>query len=203
MQVMAKIKELLNKGINSVTDNTLILVEHKPVYTIGIRSKPYEDPLLERRLRTLGADFVHTNRGGLITFHGLGQLVAYPILYLPSFDLNNSIKCYVRRLESTIIDLCKEFGVKSSTMDGLPGVWVANDRKIAAIGIHCSQYVTCHGIAINCNVDLKWFQEIIPCGITDKTVTSLSNELKRDVNINEVMPKLLKSFQTNFNCNFQ
>jgi len=203
MSVMNDIKNSLKCGSSEV-NNTLILVEHKPVYTIGVRSKPYEDLLLEKRLKGLGAEFVRTNRGGLITFHGFGQLVVYPVLYLGSFHtLNKSIRCYVRSLETTLIHLCHSFGVKTSVVEGLPGVWVDNDRKIAAIGIHCSNSVTTHGLALNCNVHLKWFEEVVPCGLSDKTVTSLSRELKRDVSVEEVIPRFLDSFQSNFKCDFK
>jgi lipoyl(octanoyl) transferase len=205
MKTMLKIQKSLETGVNvDNIENTLILVEHKPVYTIGIRTKLYNDNNIEVKLKGLGADFVRTNRGGLITFHGLGQLVAYPILYLGSFNSKKSIKWYVRQIELTIIDLCQSFGINASVIDGFPGVWVnSNERKIAAIGLHASKCVTMHGLAINCNVDLKWFDHIVPCGIPDKKVTSLSNELKRDVTIDEVVPRFLDSFTYHFNCDIR
>ena len=201
MKIVKNIKNSIECNCKE-TQNTLILVEHKPVYTIGIRTQTYEDSHFQNKLKGLGADFVRTNRGGLITFHGLGQLVVYPILYLPDFEANKSIRCYVRRLESTAIDLCKLFAVKASVIEGLPGVWVNEERKIAAIGVHCSNFVTSHGIAINCNVDLKWFEHIVACGLPHKTVTSLSNELKADITIADVLPHFLHCFQNNFNCDF-
>ena len=207
MKIMSNIKTRLSLDADDGSDtvantmpNTLIICEHSPVYTIGIRTKPYDEVDLEGRLRALGADYVRTNRGGLITFHGLGQLVVYPILYLGSFEASKSVKWYVRRLESTVIDVCRHFAITASTIDGLPGVWVDNHRKVAAIGIHCSNYVTTHGLAINCNVDLNWFQHIVPCGISDKEVTSLSQELNRNVSIEEVLPHFLQCFKTHFNC---
>lgn len=206
MKIMSTIKASLaseaaeDQFVGRSVANTLIVCQHFPVYTIGIRTKQYEDSGLESRLRALGAQYVITNRGGLITFHGLGQLVVYPVLYLGDFDPNKSVKRYVRRLESTVIDLCDRFGITATTIDGLPGVWVDRQRKVAAIGIHCSNYVTTHGLAINCNVDLKWFEHIVPCGIPDKKVTSLSQELNRNISIEEVLPHFLQCFATNFNC---
>lgn len=183
-------------------ENTLILVEHNPVYTIGIRSTNYTNAQ-ENELKQLGAEFIRTNRGGLITFHGPGQLVVYPILYLNLFKGINTVKSYVKHLENTIIDLCNAFSIKSNVIQGLPGVWVNNQRKIAAIGLHCSRNVTMHGIAVNCNVDLNWFGHIIPCGIQDKTVTSISKELNKNISIKDVAPVFIEMFSKNFNCEVQ
>jgi lipoyl(octanoyl) transferase len=175
--------------------NFLILTEHNPVYTIGLRTKNYtiED---EEKLKSLGAEFYKTNRGGLITFHGPGQLVAYPIVNLKNFQ--PSVRWYVCHIEKTIIDLCKKYDIKAQTTEDT-GVWV-DDRKICAIGIHASRYITTHGLALNCNVDLNWFKNIVPCGLEGKEVTSLSKELKRDVSIEEVTPKFLESFSNIFEC---
>lgn len=177
--------------------NTLIITEHNPVYTIGIRTKNYtiQD---EDKLKELGAEFHKTNRGGLITFHGPGQLVVYPIIHLKHFT--PSIRWYVCHLEKTIIDLCKKYEIKAETTKDT-GVWV-DDRKICAIGIHASRYITSHGLALNCETDLKWFDKIVPCGIEGKSVTSLSKELKRNVTIDEVLPKFLESFKDIFQCEF-
>lgn len=167
--------------------NSLILVEHDPVYTIGIRSKQYNDNYvskLKKKLieNELDADFVQTNRGGLITFHGPGQLVAYPIIYLGDFRKtihNRSVKAYVKLLESTIIDTLSNVGLEGAhTVREHPGVWLdGGDRKIAFVGISCSRYVTMHGISINCNCDLSWFDHIVSCGIEGKEVTSILEEL--------------------------
>ena len=201
-------KSSSNQIINN--PNVLILVEHEPVYTIGIRSQNYPDSE-RQRLKSLGADFIETNRGGLITFHGLGQLVSYPILYLPDFlELNNGgIKCYVRKLEATIINMSREIlsevmkdPKEIDIMDGYPGVWVNNSKKIGAIGIHAKDGITSHGIAINCNVDLKWFNKIVPCGIEGKGVTSYSHELKEEFTVNQAVPAFLESFRREFNCDF-
>src|SRR5699024_975070 len=123
--------------------NYLLLVEHEPVYTIGIRSKQYLDSAFQDKLKSFGADFVATNRGGLITFHGPGQLVAYPILNLSHFEsTGRSIKRFVCLLESVIIDVCRDLDITSARLDSYPGVWVEQHRKIAAVGIHASKYVT-------------------------------------------------------------
>ncbi|XP_024220352.1 putative lipoyltransferase 2, mitochondrial isoform X3 [Bombus impatiens] len=175
--------------------NTLILLEHDPVYTVGIRDKDYtlKD---QKKLKSLGAEFFRTNRGGLITFHGPGQLVAYPILNLKDFKA--SIKWYVCQIEKMIIRLCAEFGIKGETSPNT-GVWV-NDKKICAIGIHGSRYITTHGLALNCNTDLSWFNHIIPCGIKGKGVTSISQELNINVTIQDVLPLFQNAFQNQFQC---
>lgn len=173
--------------------NVIILTEHNPVYTIGIRTKNYsiDD---EEKLKQLGAEFHRTNRGGLITFHGPGQLVAYPIINLKNFD--PSVRWYVCHIEKTIINLCKKHGITAKTTEDT-GVWVEN-RKICAIGIHASRYITTHGLALNCNADLSWYKHIVPCGLEGKEVTSLSKELNRDITIDQTTPEFLSSFQEVF-----
>lgn len=175
--------------------NVLILTEHHPVYTIGIRTKGYsiED---EQRLQRLGAQFFRTNRGGLITFHGPGQLVAYPIINLKHFQ--PSMRWYVCHLEKTIIDVCAQLALKAETSPDT-GVWIGNN-KICALGVHGSRFITTHGLALNCDTDLKWFEHIVPCGIVGKGVTSLTNELGRRIEIAQVIPLLLDSFSQFFNC---
>ncbi|XP_042270122.1 putative lipoyltransferase 2, mitochondrial [Thunnus maccoyii] len=175
--------------------HALLLCQHPPVYTTGIRHRPYPAPLLDR-LSRLGAEVHRTNRGGLITFHGPGQLVCYPVLNLGSFK--KSVRWYVGELEKTIISVCGRFGIEASTSPHT-GVWVG-DNKICAIGIHCGRYVTSHGVALNCNTDLSWFTHIVPCGIEDKGVTSLSAELQRDVSVEDAVPHLLDAFTHTFNC---
>lgn len=186
--------------------NYLLLVEHEPVYTIGIRTGDYPESE-EKRLRSLGADFVRTNRGGLITFHGPGQLTVYPILHLPSFPLlQDSVRCYVRALETTVINMCSDVlkTTKSpkniSILEGYPGVWIDQQRKVGAIGIQVSERVTMHGVAINCNIDLSWFDKIVPCGIPGKGVTSLSRELSSDFTVGQAIPYFLESFRQTFKC---
>lgn len=161
----------------------------------GIRTKNYgiED---EKKLRKLGAEFHKTNRGGLITFHGPGQLVSYPIINLKNF--NQGIRWYVETMEKTIIDLCAKYGLKAETTKDT-GVWIGN-KKICAIGIHVSRYVTMHGLAFNCNVDLRWFEHIVPCGIEGKEVTSLSKECNRKLAIENVIPNFISSFESQFEC---
>lgn len=191
-------KILFNQHHQKLTNdncNTLILLEHDPVYTVGIRDKEYtvKD---EERLKSLGAEFFRTNRGGLITFHGPGQLVAYPILNLKQFK--TSIKWYVCQIEKMIIRLCAEYGIKGETSPNT-GVWV-NDRKICAIGVHGSRYITTHGLALNCNIDLSWFNHIVPCGIKGKGVTSISQELNANLTIQDVLPLFQNAFKDQFQC---
>ncbi|XP_053682038.1 putative lipoyltransferase 2, mitochondrial [Sabethes cyaneus] len=178
--------------------NVLILTEHDPVYTVGIRTKDYGESE-EQRLRALGAQFFRTNRGGLITFHGPGQLVAYPVLNLRNFQ--PSVRWYVCHIEKTIIELCRRYGVRAGTTEDT-GVWV-QDRKICAIGIHASRYVTTHGLALNCRNDLSWFEHIVPCGIAGKGVTSLSNETGRPLGLDAVTPEFLDSFRVTLECDLQ
>lgn len=180
---------------NHPSPNTLVLLEHQPVYTVGIRNKGYtaED---EARLRDLGADFYRTNRGGLVTFHGPGQLVAYPVVDLRL--LRTNVRRYVSQLERAVIRLCAEFGLRGETSPDT-GVWIG-ERKVCAIGIHASRYVTSHGLALNCSTDLGWFEHIVPCGIEEKGVTSLSRELGAAVGIEEAAPVLVRAFGEEFGC---
>ena len=189
--------------------NKLLIVEHDPVYTTGVRSDGYGAEE-EKRLRELGADFVRSNRGGLITFHGPGQLVAYPILNLAEFfpvatarKAILGVKWYVERLEQTVIDTCGELGVEAVRSPPHPGVWVPGvpERKVCALGVHSSNLVTSHGLALNCDVDLGWFGHIVPCGIKDRGVTSLTQQLGRKVTTEEVLPILVRCFEKSFECN--
>lgn len=183
-------------------DNRLFLVEHDPIYTVGIRRERY-DEAFEKRLKSMGADFVYTDRGGLITFHGHGQLTVYPILYLGCFLSNKSMRSYVHLLENTIVNMCKQIlpdHLKVSTMKEYPGVWINEQRKISAIGVHGHRYVTTHGISINCDNDLSWFEKIIPCGIEGKEVTSISKELSSKFTIDDAAPLFLNKFQETFDC---
>ncbi|XP_032579110.1 putative lipoyltransferase 2, mitochondrial [Drosophila sechellia] len=179
--------------------NYLVLQEHDPVYTVGLRTKDYtaQD---EDRLRRLGADFHRTDRGGLITFHGPGQLVAYPILHLGQFM--PSIRWYVATLERMVVEACHQMGIPSAKATKDTGIWVG-DNKICAIGIHGSRYVTTHGIGLNCCTDLQWFEHIVPCGIEGKGVTSLSKELGRHFPVEEASGALLNSFAKVFECRLQ
>uniref|UniRef100_A0A2A4IZ19 Octanoyl-[acyl-carrier-protein]:protein N-octanoyltransferase LIPT2, mitochondrial n=1 Tax=Heliothis virescens TaxID=7102 RepID=A0A2A4IZ19_HELVI len=185
--------DAITRGQDSNFD-TLLLVEHKPVFTVGIRDDTPNTEIM--RLRGLGAEFRKTNRGGLITFHGPGQLVAYPVINLKHFK--TSVKWYVQSLEETVINVCDELGIKG-TRSPYTGVWV-DDNKIAAIGIHASRYVTTHGISLNCDNDLSWFNNIDPCGIEDKGVTSLTRESGIECTVEKVTPIFLKCFNKVFGC---
>lgn len=188
-------KTISSLVFNGEKPNVLILTEHDPVYTVGIRTKSY-GPEEEQRLKALGADFFRTNRGGLITFHGPGQLVVYPVLNLKNFQ--PSVRWYVCHIEKTVIELCRRYGLQAGATEDT-GVWIG-DNKICAIGIHASRYVTTHGLALNCNNDLSWFKHIVPCGIEGKGVTSLSVELSREMKVRAVMEKFLESFRDVLEC---
>lgn len=161
--------------------HTLLLLEHPPVFTAGRRTLDHERP-------QDGSRVIDVDRGGKITFHGPGQLVGYPIIRLKN---GNDVVGFVREIESALIEVCKEFGVKAERYCERSGVWIrdeAGDRKIAAIGIRVASGVTMHGFALNVDPDLSYFDRIIPCGIPDAGVTSLSKELNRDITIEEVSP---------------
>ncbi len=161
----------------------LLLLEHFPVYTIGRGGDVGNLLATPERLRGLGAELVRVDRGGDITFHGPGQLVAYPIVELRDpLDLRR----YVRSLEAALIAVAASFGVEAGRVDGLTGVWVEASRKLAAIGVRVRRGVTTHGLALNVNVDLGWFAEMIPCGLADKGVTSLATELGHPVEMDAV-----------------
>jgi lipoyl(octanoyl) transferase len=173
----------------------LLLVEHFPVYTIG-RGGDERNLLAGRdRLRQLGAEFVRSDRGGDITFHGPGQLVAYPIVELRDpLDLRR----YVRTLEAAIVRTAAALGVQAARIDGLTGVWVAGQRKLAAIGVRIRRGVTTHGLALNVNTELRWFDEMIPCGIRDKEVTSLARELGHPVPMEAVENEMAAALADGF-----
>lgn len=163
--------------------DTIMLVEHPSVYTAGKRTRDCDRP-------RDGSEVVEVDRGGTITWHGPGQLVGYPILRLPQ---PLDVVAYIRRIEQLLINTCAELGLATSLIDGRTGVWVPADergpaRKIAAIGVRVSYRVTLHGFALNCSPDLAAFDPIVPCGLTDAGVTSLSAELDRTVTIGDVLP---------------
>lgn len=173
----------------------LLLLEHFPVYTIGRGGDESNLLATPERLRQLGAEFVRIDRGGDITFHGPGQLVAYPIVELRDpLDLRR----YVRSLESAIVDTAARFGVEAHRLEGLTGVWVEGRRKLAAIGVRVRRGVTTHGLALNVNTELRWFDEMIPCGIRDKEVTSLARELGRAVDMAAVEDALAANLADHF-----
>lgn len=171
---------------------TVLLLEHPPVYTAGKRTDPHERPTDPG-----GADIIDVDRGGKITFHGPGQLVGYPIVALPD---HVKVVDYVRRVEEALIEVCRDLGVATARVPGRSGVWLQADergpeRKIAAIGIRVSRGVTMHGFAINCDVDMSWYDRFVACGIADAGVTSLSLELDRPVTCEEVIPLVEKHLQ--------
>ena len=178
-----------------ITNNYMFFVEHPHVYTLG-KSGDLSNLLLdEEALKQVDARFYAINRGGDITYHGPGQIVGYPILDLDHFFTD--IHKYLRFLEEAIILTLKEYGITAGRIDGLTGVWLddtnpARARKIAALGVKCSRWVTMHGFAFNVNADLSYFNNIIPCGITDKAVTSMHLELGRTLDMEEVKA-ILKS----------
>lgn len=187
------------------TKNHLLFVEHPHVYTLGKSGDEKNLLLNENQLSEKQATYYKINRGGDITYHGPGQLVAYPILDLDNFFTD--IHKYLRLLEETIILTLKKYGVESGRSSGETGVWLdAEDktkaRKICAMGVRCSRWVTMHGWGFNVNADLNYFNNIIPCGIQDKAVTSLNKELGREVDMNEIKEHLQKNFAQLFNAEF-
>ncbi len=165
---------------------TVLLLEHEPVYTAGKRTLDVERPFD-------GTPVVDVDRGGKITWHGPGQLTGYPIVRLPE---PLDVVAYVRRLEEALILVCADLGVDAGRVEGRSGVWVVDgsgpDRKVAAIGVRVSQGVTMHGFALNCDCDLAPFANMVPCGLTDAGVTSLSREAGRDVSVAEATPYVEK-----------
>jgi lipoyl(octanoyl) transferase len=171
------------------TVHRLLFVEHPPVYTLG-KSGHMENVLLdEAGMEQRGATFFRTNRGGDITYHGPGQLVGYPILDLEKF--RTDLGWYLRSLEEVGIRVLAEYGIRGDRSPGETGIWIdagirGRERKICAMGVRCSRWVTMHGFALNVNTDLSWFGNIVPCGIPDKQVTSMDKELGREVDVQEV-----------------
>jgi len=176
-------------------NNTLLFVEHPHVYTLG-KSGEEENMLRSLlELQELEAEYVKTNRGGDITYHGPGQIVGYPILDLDRHFTD--IHKYLRYLEEVIILVCEDYGFNAKRIEGLTGVWV-NDQKICAMGIRCSRWVTMHGFALNVNTNLQYFNNIVPCGIEDKEVTSLSRLTGQEINPEEVKMRIVKHFENVF-----
>jgi len=195
-------QKLLNRDLNQLIqhklpESYLIFCQHSPVYTLG-NSGSTENLLLdETELSERGIEYYRIRRGGDITFHGPGQLVGYPILDLDQFFTD--IHRYLRLLEETIILTLDDLGIRAGRISGLTGVWVGFEepesaRKICAIGVRCSRWVTMHGFALNANTDLSYFENIIPCGIKDKAVTSIEKELGYQVELQEVQQAVKKNF---------
>ncbi len=175
-------------GEEELTPNYLIFCEHPHVYTLGKSGKPEHLLLDEQGLKEKQATFYHINRGGDITYHGPGQIVGYPILDLDNFFTD--IHRYLRMLEEAVMLTLADYGLTAGRYPGYTGVWFDADndnaRKICALGVRCSRWVTMHGLAFNVNPDLDYFKNIVPCGIDDKDVTSMQRELGHEVDINEV-----------------
>ena len=178
-------KEIHEKVVNDIEPNTLLILQHPSVYTAGRRTEISDRPLDDTPV-------IDVDRGGKITWHGLGQIVGYPIIKLKN---STDVVGFVRELETAIISICQEFGIKAERYCERSGVWLRDekgDRKIAAIGLRVAKGVAMHGFALNVNPDLSAYLKIVPCGIADAKVTSLSAELDRSITSEEVMPVLKK-----------
>ena len=172
----------------------LLLVEHNPVYTLGKSGKDENMLVPEAYLRSIGAEFFHIDRGGDVTFHGPGQIVGYPILDLEQLGIG--LREYIDSIEEAIIGVCREWGIEAGRVAGASGVWIDGDtaraRKICAIGVKSSRYVTMHGFALNVATDLKYFNHINPCGFVDRGVTSIERELGHEVDFEQVKMQVVK-----------
>jgi lipoyl(octanoyl) transferase len=181
---------------NIKTKNHLVFVEHNSVYTLGKSGKISNLLLDENDLKKNDIKFYNTNRGGDITYHGPGQIVCYPILDLDNFFTD--VHKYLRFLEETIILTLRDYGIKGERSENETGVWLdvntRNPRKICALGVKASRWVTMHGLALNVNNDLSYFNDIVPCGIKDKSVTSISVECKKNIEENFLKEKIIKNF---------
>ncbi len=183
------------------TTNYLLFVEHPPVYTLGKSGNEENILMSQQELKINGIEFFHINRGGDITFHGPEQLVGYPILDLDKFKTD--IGWYLRSLEEVIILTMAEYGLPGERSKGETGVWIepgvkGKERKICAMGIKCSRWITMHGFALNVNTDLNYFNNIIPCGIQNKQVTSLEKEIGSKVSMEDVKEKVKRNFEKVF-----
>ncbi len=181
--------------------HVLLLVAHPPVYTLGKSGDTAHLLLSEEALAERGATFHHVDRGGDITFHGPGQLVAYPLLDMERFFTD--VHLYLRRLEEAVIGVCADYGLRAGRVEGRTGVWIGPDargaeRKLCALGVRLSRWVTMHGLALNLNTDLSFFDAIVPCGIRDRGVTSLAEELRRPVDEAEARARFLRRFAEGF-----
>ncbi|MDQ3193320.1 MAG: lipoyl(octanoyl) transferase LipB [Bacteroidota bacterium] len=194
----------ISQELQIKTPGYLLFCEHPHVFTLG-KSGSIDNLLIdENGLKEKKATYYKINRGGDITYHGPGQLVGYPILDLDNFFTD--IHKYLRYLEEAIILTLSDYGIQAGRFPGYTGVWLDPEnpekaRKICAMGVRCSRWVTMHGFAFNVNADLNYFDLIVPCGIKDKDVTSMKKELKRDIDLNEVKNKLKKHLQTLFQMN--
>ena len=192
-----------NKGSSIETPNYFLFVEHPPVITLGKSGQKKNLLLTKEELERKKIQYFNTNRGGDITFHGYGQIVGYPVIDLENFytDINR----YLRTLEEIVILTLNYFKIYSQRSSGETGVWLEpnspNSRKICAIGVKTSRWVTMHGFALNVDTDLRYYDYIIPCGIRGKGITSINKEVKKIVSINEVKEKLLENLKKTFHAN--
>jgi lipoyl(octanoyl) transferase len=187
--------------LSSATRNYLLFVEHPPVFTLGKSGRKEHVLINDEELAQKNIQFFHTNRGGDITFHGNEQVVAYPILDLEKF--HTDIGWYLRQLEEVVISTLADYNLKGERSTGETGVWIdsgipGRERKICAIGVRCSRWITMHGFAFNINTDLSYFNHIIPCGIRGKQVTSLEKELGRRIPMAEIKERIRNNFETVF-----
>jgi lipoate-protein ligase B len=187
--------ELARGRLAGEVPDTLLLVEHPPVYTAGRRTRPQDILWSRERIEAAGAALYEIDRGGNVTFHGPGQLVGYPIVDLgPRAD----VVAHLRRLEEVVIQACEAIGVDIDRDPGATGVW-AGDRKVCAIGVRVMRArVTLHGFALNCSTDLSWYDAIVPCGLADRSVTSLSELTRRPVTVDQMAPLVREAFERVF-----
>ena len=194
-------REIFQRVIADEEDDTLILIEHPPVYTFGRGAVMANFLLSDEKLHELGAEKFEIERGGDVTYHGPGQLVGYPILNLGHFK--EDLGWYLRALEETIIEVLRTYDVEGFRIAGRTGVWVgqeSREEKICAIGVHASRWCTMHGFAFNVNTDLSYFEHIVPCGISDRGVTSLKKILGRNIDMEEVRGQYYAAFEHVFDA---
>ena len=191
-----------SSDIKMETNNFLIITEHNPVYTIGKSGNISNLLLNDDEMKTQGIEYYKINRGGDITYHGPGQIMGYPIIDLDNFFTD--INLYLRKLEEVIINTLKSYDLEGFTIKGETGVWVKDNnglfKKVCAFGIRASRWVTMHGFSFNVNPELNYFKNIIPCGITDKGVTSVSELKNRNIEMNEIKQILYENFAESFNA---
>lgn len=202
-------KEIFNSSIQQKLDNLkpqhhLLVCEHPHVYTLGKSAQSSNLLLSETELKRQSIQVFDIERGGDITYHGPGQLVMYPIFDIEQMEIG--VKQFVYNIEQCLINMLSGFGIESERIEGRIGIWIERgtmrERKIAAIGIKCSRHVTMHGLALNVNTDLGLFDQIIPCGIKDKEVSSMEKELGRKIPMDEIKKNMINEFSTIFDLNF-
>ena len=206
-EALAKQEKMFNDAIalklgGGNVDNVLVMCEHPHVYTLGKSGNEGNMLINESALNALGAKLFHISRGGDITYHGPGQVVAYPIFDIEQYGIG--LKEYIHRMEQSVIDVCAYYGIEAGRLEGATGVWLnahtPQARKICAIGVQSSHYVTMHGLALNVNTDLKYFHYINPCGFTDKGVTSIEKETGLKPSLEEVAERFTVHFGEQMGC---